>query len=77
MPETLKEPEYGEDFAVRRITGDGILKWRTRRVLVGRPLANQPVGLRDVDEDEWELFYGSLHIANVLLRAGALRVTPP
>ena len=76
MPERLREPEYGDDFEVRRVLSDGCFKFKGERLRAGAPLLNQPVGLRQTDEDEWELFYGRLLIGYVLVRDGAPRIEP-
>ena len=43
-------------------------------MLASRLLAGQPVGLKQIDDDEWELFYGPLLIGYALVRDGKLRV---
>jgi transposase InsO family protein len=74
MPERAPQPEYGPDFVVRRTSGSGEFSWKGKLVKAGKPLSNQPVALRQVDDDEWELFYGPLLIGSVLARAGTVRV---
>ncbi len=74
MPDKAREPEYGEDFTVRRVKQNGQFSWNGQHLLAGAPLANQPVGLRQVDEDEWELFYGPVLIGIVLARGDTVRV---
>ena len=74
MPDTLRDPEYANDFVVRRVGAHGTLKWRGSLLSLHRMLALQPVGLRQTDEDEWELFYGPLLIAYVLVRDGKPRL---
>jgi putative transposase len=76
MPERLREPEYGDDFEVRRVLSSGVFKFKGEKLRAGAPLVNQPVGLRQTDEDEWELFYGPLLIGYVLVRDGAPRIEP-
>jgi putative transposase len=76
MPERPREPEYGNGFEVRRIRPDGKLRFNGRRIPVGTLLASQPIGLQQVDDDEWELFYGPLPIGVLLLRNGTPRIEP-
>jgi putative transposase len=76
MPQRPREPEYGDDFEVRRVLPTGCFKFKGERLRAGSPLRNQPVGLRQTDEDEWELFYGPLLIGYVLVRDGAPRIEP-
>jgi hypothetical protein len=76
MPERPREPEYAEGFVVRRVNPSGALNWLAHRLPIGRLLASQPLGLRQVDNDEWELFYGPLLIGYVLARDGKPRIEP-
>jgi putative transposase len=70
MPERLRVPEYGDDFKVRHADSGGYFGWKGDYLLAGSPLANQPLGLRQTDDDEWELHYGPLLLGYVLLRNG-------
>ena len=70
MPERLREPEYGQEFQVRRADDHGRLRWSWSCTPFHRMLAHQPLGLREIAEDEWELHYGPLLIGYVLMRSG-------
>jgi transposase InsO family protein len=74
MPEQPRPPEYGPELVVRSIAPNGRLSWKGHSVLASRLLAGQPVGLKQIDDDEWELFYGPLLIGYALVRDGKLRV---
>ena len=74
MPDRPRPPEYGEAFVVRRVKPNGYFSWEGTSLPLTRLLAGQPVGLRQTDEDEWELHYGPLLIAHVLLRGGTARL---
>jgi len=76
MPDKPRAPEYDSDHAVRRVNRDGQFDWKGHRLLAGAPLANQPIGVRQTDEDEWEIFYGPLLVGYVLLREGQARIEP-
>jgi hypothetical protein len=43
---------------------------------VAKLLASQPVGLKQTDDDEWELYYGPLLIGYLLKRDGKPRIEP-
>lgn len=75
MP-TPRAPEYAADFVVRRVRPNGYVSWRGTELRVTPLLAGQPVGFRQTDEDEWELFYGPIQLGDVLLRAHELRIEP-
>jgi len=61
-PETLKSPEYGSDFIVRKTDEAGRLSRPGKLLLLYRPLAREPVGLREVDDARWEVFYGPVEL---------------
>lgn len=70
LPERLRPVEYAPDIVVRRTDDTGKLSWRGHAIACGRPLANQPVGLKALDDDEWDVFFGPLLVGNLLLRRG-------
>jgi len=74
MPEQLHPPQYGDDFVVRWIGAAGHFRWKGAVLLAGSLLRGQPVGLRQTDEDEWELFYGPVQLGDVLRRGRELRI---
>lgn len=74
MPERPRAPEYGEGFVVRRVKANGHFSWHGYELRLGPLLVSQPVGLRQTDDDEWELHYGPLLIGYVLLRDGKPRL---
>ncbi len=76
MPAQPSAPQYGEDFLVRQTKSNGCISWKGYELKLTRLLAGQPVGLKPIDDDEWELFYGPLLIGYVLERGGQARVEP-
>jgi putative transposase len=77
MPDRPREPEYGDDFIVRRVSASGHFNWKGGPLLLaGAPLCHHPIGLRQTDEDEYEIFYGPLLIGYLLVRDGKPRIEP-
>jgi transposase InsO family protein len=76
LPDRPRAPEYGGDLVVRQVNSCGKLSWKGTMLPVTRLLAEQPVGLKQVDDDEWELFYGPLLIGVLLVRGGKPRIEP-
>lgn len=76
MPERPRAPEYSAEFSVRRLGNSGFLQWQGQYVRIAALLACQPLGLKQTDDDEWELHYGPLLIGHLLKRGGKLRVEP-
>ncbi len=76
MPSAPKAPEYAPELHVRNVAPNGHFSWKGTHLRLGKLLASQPVGLKPLDEDEWELFYGPLLIGYVLIRDRKARIEP-
>lgn len=57
FPSELPAIEYDSDFEVRRVHESGRVKLKKRRYFVGRAFAREPVGLRQVGEATWDVYY--------------------
>ena len=71
MPERPEPPTYGDEFDVRWVRENGHMRWKGARIYMGPPLRSKPVGLRQIDEAEWEVYFGPLLLGYVLMRNGA------
>jgi hypothetical protein len=67
MPERPSPPEYGSDVEVRWVSAVGQLKWKKRVFRSSRVLASQPLGFRQIAEDEWEVLYGPVLIGHAVV----------
>jgi putative transposase len=65
FPESPRSPEYGEGFVVRRVDDHGRLIRRGTRLWQARILSLEPVGLREVDDGRWEVFYGPVLLGTI------------
>ena len=70
MPAELGVPTYGDDFSVRWVQSNGTLQWKGTRLMIGHMLCSQPVGLRQIDDGEWEVHFGARLLGYVLMRNG-------
>jgi transposase InsO family protein len=70
MPERPRPPEYGDELSVRWVGTSGCFKWKGAILPAPMLLGGQPLGLRQIDEDEWELYYGPILLGYVLIRDG-------
>jgi transposase InsO family protein len=57
-PRRLPELEYPAGVHLRRISQQGSLKWKTERTFISEVLARQTVGLLEVDDELYEVYYG-------------------
>ena len=61
-PSKLPELEYPGGVLLRRISQQGSLKWKCERTFISAVLARERVGLLEVDEAYFEVYYGPLLI---------------
>ncbi len=74
-PRELVPPEY-PDMEVRW-TNNGQITWRGRKVVMGPRLSKEPVGLRQIGESQWEVFYGPVWLGMLDERDKELRLKRP
>lgn len=58
FPEKLRSPEYAAGMETRSVQDKGFIAWRGKRQHLASFLSGEPVGLRELREDVWEVFYG-------------------
>ena len=59
-PERLPALEYPETFVVRRAHPNGEIKWRGGRVLISQSLAGEPVGVEEIADGRWRVWFGPM-----------------
>jgi putative transposase len=68
MPERLRSPEYPDAMKVRRLDHNGSLCFGGKTFAFCSVLAGEPVGVELVEEDTWEVLYGSVLLAELRVR---------
>ncbi len=68
MPAQPSSPEYPEGYVVRRLTEKGDLRFKGEEIHVLKLLGHEPVGILPVDEDVWELYYGTVLLAELRIK---------
>jgi transposase InsO family protein len=78
MPATERSPEYPATMKVRRLDERGRLRFanQTSSTVISRWLAREPVGLEEIDEDTFHIWYGPLRLACVTLGARPFTLSP-
>lgn len=64
-PLVLPEMVYPDDMQVRWVKGQGDISWKDHHVYLTKALAGELVGLRQVAEDRWDIYFGPLHLAQL------------
>jgi putative transposase len=68
MPSEPRSPEYPSTMKTRRLDDRGRLPVGGTKTPLTRVLASEPVGLEQLDEETWEIFYGPIPIAELHVR---------
>ena len=64
-PDKLPPVQYGPGITVRRVRYNGEIKWYGNLIYVAQILAQEPLGLRQIDQEQWEVRY-SFHLLGIL-----------
>jgi putative transposase len=65
LPDKPPEIEYPSMFTVRQVRSNGEIKWKGEFVYISQALAGEPIGLRQINEKEWEVRF-SFHPLGIL-----------
>jgi transposase InsO family protein len=57
-PRRLAEWEYPDDYELRRVSQQGSFKWHTERTFLSEILGREVVGLKAIDENRYEVYWG-------------------
>jgi transposase InsO family protein len=61
-PERLPGVEYPDPYVVRRAHPNGDIKWRGRRVRISQALAGEPIGLEEIADGRWRVWFGPVEL---------------
>lgn len=63
FPNRLPQPEYPGHFEVRKVSKNGGIRWKKGWVNISHSLLQQYVGLEEVDDGVWSLYFGPMLLA--------------
>lgn len=64
-PKKTPEIEYPSGFVVRMVRHSGEIKWRGKLVYVSQLLTGEPIGLYQVDNDRWAVYFGMVKLGQL------------
>jgi transposase InsO family protein len=64
-PGRVPRVEYESGITVRRVRHNGEIKWQGDLIYISEVLAQEPLGLRQIDDERWEVRY-SFHLLGFL-----------
>ena len=68
FPERLPRLEYPAHFETRYVSRNGGIRWRSGWVNVSVTCAGEYVGLEEIDDGVWSVYYGPLRLGRLLER---------
>lgn len=68
MPDRLPALEYPDRFEMRYVSANGGIRWRSQWVNVSIVCAGEYVGLEEIDDGIWNVYFGPLKIGRLLER---------
>jgi putative transposase len=71
-PCALREPDYPDEAAVRRVRSNGEIKWAGGLIFVGEALIGEPVAVEETEEGEWRVRYAGVELG-FIDKSGRLR----
>lgn len=61
-PARMPEVEYPSHYEVRKVTSGGIFRWRSRVTFVSQCLVGERIGLVEVDDGLWRVYFAALEL---------------
>ena len=68
MPDRLPPLEYPDRFEVRYVSANGGIRWNHRWVNVSTVCVGEYVGLEEIDDGIWNVYFGPLRLGRLLER---------
>ena len=77
MPARLDDPWYDADHQVRRVRGKGEIKWKGEFVFIGEALADELVGIAELETGDYVVRFCDVDIELINRRGLFTRFAPP
>jgi len=62
-PDSLPPIEYAGHLETRKISHHGMMRWKDERIFTSKTLTGEWVGLEEIDDGIWSLYYGPVLLA--------------
>jgi transposase InsO family protein len=72
VPARVPPIMYPGHYDVRVVMSNGCMKWRNHVVSVSDVLVGEPVGLEEIEEGEWAVYFGPVRLGTVDERSGRI-----
>jgi hypothetical protein len=65
LPLRLPEIEYPDYYVLRKVHPQGDLRWKCRQIYLSETLAGETVGLEQVSDRIWNIYFTTLKLATL------------
>ncbi len=72
MPQKLPALEYPDRFEVRYVSANGGIRWNSGWINVSITCIGEYVGLEEIDDGVWNVYFGALKLGRLLERQGRI-----
>jgi hypothetical protein len=62
-PKQLPPLEYPGHFETRKADQKGMISWKGEKLFLSSTLAGEPLGLEQIDDDVWSIYYSGVVLA--------------
>lgn len=78
-PYTKESPglDYPLHYTRRQVRSGGDIKWHGRAIFLSEVLAGEPVGLEEIEDGTWAVYFASLHLGRIAERTGRFHCGRP
>jgi transposase InsO family protein len=73
-PQEVPVVDYPGHYEMRTVGAKGVINWRGRKIFVSESLHGEQVGLEEIDEGLWSLYFGPLLLGRYDERARSLEL---
>jgi transposase InsO family protein len=75
-PRHLRQPEYSDEWEVRRVRQCGSLRWHNTPIFVSKVLSGESIGLEPVEDGQWRVWFFEYPLGLLDERRGTVRKLP-
>ena len=62
-PESLPVVTYPGHFETRRVSHNGMMRWKDDRLFISKTLVGETIGFEEIDDGIWSVYYGEVLLA--------------
>lgn len=69
----FRNPEYFDEYEIRKVQASGNISWKGQEIFISETLRKEYVGIKEIDDDVMEIYYGPILLGKFNLRRGFIK----